>query len=163
MILIRGQWGRVMDEIFWIGIGLLLIGLALCWRNKGSYGVPLILTSAVLLFVFVLISGVQMAFARDDGRWAQSNLKSWFDGLQSAKGACCSDADGSALSGGDWESRDGRYRVRIDGQWYDVPDDALLKQPNLYGRTVVWPRYSTGIDGKPFVLEIRCFIPGVMM
>src|SRR6266581_6051700 len=79
------------------------------------------------------------ATARDDGRYAGSPLKQWFDGLASGRGPCCSDADGTALSDVDWESRDGRYRVRIDGDWIDVPADAVITEPNRAGRTMVWP------------------------
>lgn len=82
------------------------------------------------------------AAARDlDGRYADSPLKGWFDSLHSGKGPCCSDADGTALSDIDWEARDGHYRVRIEGQWWDVPDDAVIREPNRAGRTMVWPIY----------------------
>ena len=73
------------------------------------------------------------ATARDDGRYANSPLKPWFDSLRSAKGPCCSDADGSVVSDVDWESKDGHYRVRLEGQWIDVPDDAVITVPNRVG------------------------------
>lgn len=107
----------------------------------------------------VLISLLTIAVgdARDsDGRYANSPLKQWFDSLRSGKGPCCSDADGSAVSDVDWESKSGRYRVRIDGEWYDVPDDALITEPNRVGRAMVWP--IRGYQG----LTIRCFMPGSM-
>lgn len=97
------------------------------------------------------------ALARDDGRYANSPLKPWFDSLKSGNGPCCSDADGTALSDVDWESRDGHYRVRIKGTWIEVPDDAVLPGPNLAGKTMVWPFY---VNGAP---TIRCFIPGAMI
>lgn len=98
------------------------------------------------------------ADARDDGRYAGSPLKPWFDSLASKKGPCCSDADGSVVQDADWESKNGHYRVKIKGDWYDVPDDAVLTVPNLYGKTMVWP-VSGGWSG----LTIRCFIPGSMI
>src|SRR5260370_41934511 len=67
------------------------------------------------------------AMARDDGRYAGSPLKPWFDTLKSGKGLCCSDADGFAVSDPDWESKDGRYRVRLEGEWIMVPDDAISR------------------------------------
>ena len=95
--------------------------------------------------------------ARDpDGRYANSPLKQWFDSLKSRKGPCCSDADGSAVSDVDWESKDGRYRVRIEGEWHEVPEDAVITEPNRVGRTMVWP--IKGYLG----LTIRCFMPGSM-
>ena len=56
----------------------------------------------------------------------------------------------------DWESKDGHYRVRIDGEWVDVPSEAVVDGPNLAGRTMVWPYYR---DGHP---RARCFMPGSM-
>jgi len=108
----------------------------------------------------LLLAGSAMAtpaFARDlDGRYAGSPLKSWFDSLKSGKGPCCSDADGYAVSDPDWESKNGSYRVRIDGEWHDVPPDAVITEPNRAGRTMVWP--IRGYGG----LTIRCFMPGAM-
>ncbi|WP_445222272.1 hypothetical protein ACKWRH_21695 [Bradyrhizobium sp. Pa8] len=113
--------------------------------------------------------------ARDlDGRHAASPLKPWFDSLHSGKGPCCSDADGYALSDVDWESRGGRYRVRIprwrfeptasvpappagtEMIWVDVEDGAVITEPNRAGRTMVWPIW--GYQGP----TIRCFMPGSM-
>jgi hypothetical protein len=94
------------------------------------------------------------ASARDDGRYAGSPLKPWFDQLRSGKGPCCSDADGSAVGDADWDTRNGHYRVRLEGEWVEVPEDAVVAGPNRAGRTMVWLMYQ---DGKP---AVRCFIPG---
>jgi hypothetical protein len=111
--------------------------------------------AAALIISATLVTG--SATARDDGRYANSPLKSWFDSLRSAKGLCCSDADGSVVSDVDWESKDGHYRVRLEGQWVDVPDDAVITVPNRAGRTMVWP--VKGASG----ISIRCFLPGSMI
>jgi hypothetical protein len=37
---------------------------------------------------------------------------------------------------------DGHYRVRIQRQWWDVPEQAVIKEPNRAGRTMVWPVYD---------------------
>lgn len=109
------------------------------------------------LAVLLSVASVQFVHGRDlDGRYANSPLKQWFDSLKSGKGPCCSDADGSAVSDVDWESKDGRYRVRIEGEWFDVPEDAVITEPNRVGRTMVWP--IKGYQG----LTIRCFMPGSM-
>jgi len=104
--------------------------------------------------------------ARDpDGRYANSPLKQWFDSLKSGKGPCCSDADGTAVSDADWETKNGHYRVRldvsrevskVDMQWIDVPDEAVITEPNRVGKTMVWPLF--GYMG----VSIRCFMPGTM-
>jgi hypothetical protein len=103
--------------------------------------------------VALFVGAVQ---ARDDGRYMQSPLKPWFDSLKSGKGPCCSVADGLAVSDPDWESKDGHFRVRVENEWIDVPDDAVIAEPNLAGRTMVWPvKGSLGTS-------IRCFMPGSM-
>jgi len=109
---------------------------------------------AVVIGMPVVFAGA--AAARDDGRYAGSPLKGWFDTLKSSKGLCCSDADGFAVSDPDWESKDGRYRVRLDGEWIVVPEDAVITEPNRAGRTMVWP-----VKGSLGTM-IRCFIPGSM-
>jgi len=117
-------------------------------------------------FVFVVMIAVLAlmlpAKARDNGQYAQSPLKGWFDSLKSGKGPCCSDTDGTAISDADWDTKDGHYRVRIEDQWLDVPDDAVIKEPNRVGRTMVWPIYYRSL-GALARIEIRCFMPGTMI
>lgn len=84
-------------------------------------------------------------------------LQQWFNSLQSGRGPCCSDADGTALSEVEWESVGGHYRVNLWGRWHDVPDEAVLKGPNLAGYTMVWPIKTH------YGIVIRCFIPGAMI
>jgi len=61
-----------------------------------------------------------------------------------------------AIADPDWESKEGHYRVRLDGEWITVPDDAVITEPNRAGRTMVWPvKGSLGTS-------IRCFLPGSM-
>jgi hypothetical protein len=112
-----------------------------------------------LVCLFVAMIAAAPSAARDlDGRYAAQNpeLHAWFEHLRSGKGPCCSDADGTALSDVDWDTHDGHYRVRIDDQWIDVPDEAVIKEPNRIGRTMVWP--IKGYLGT----SIRCFMPGSM-
>jgi hypothetical protein len=95
------------------------------------------------------------AAARDDGRYANEPLHRWFDQLASAKGLCCSFADGLKVENVDWDTQDGRYRVRLHGEWIVVPDAAVVTEPNRYGPAVVWPYMDA--DGAT---QIRCFLPG---
>jgi hypothetical protein len=105
----------------------------------------------------LLATASQIVQARDRGQYAANpDMKAWFDSLASRKGPCCSDADGSAVSDVDWETQGGRYRVRIEGEWVDVPEEAVITEPNRVGRTMVWP--IRGYLG----LTIRCFMPGSM-
>lgn len=115
----------------------------------------LIVGSALVIVAFSLSLCIR-AHARDvDGRYAGSPLKSWFDHLASGRGPCCSDADGKTVEDPDWDVKDGHYRVRLDGNWIDVPDDAVITVPNLAGRAIVWPIQW---GGGP--IQIRCFMPG---
>ncbi|MCP3444994.1 hypothetical protein [Bradyrhizobium sp. CCGUVB14] len=133
------------------------IGRPTRWRSAASLACALALIAP-------------FGHARDRGQFVNTSaeLKAWFDGLRSGKGPCCSDADGSAISDSDWESKDGHYRVRIprlgyviEGReqelvWVDVPEEAVISEPNRVGRTMVWPIYGyTGVT-------IRCFMPGSM-
>jgi hypothetical protein len=129
-------------------------GRGITGRHRASHGkIPLRLGLAVLLSV----TAANVGHARDpDGRYADSPLKQWFDSLKSGKGPCCSDADGTAISDADWESSAGHYRVRIEGEWVEVPDEAIITEPNRVGRTMVWP--IRGYGG----VTIRCFMPGSM-
>ena len=56
----------------------------------------------------------------------------------------------------DWESQGGHYRVHLENNWIDVPDDAVITEPNRAGRTMLWPMRD---DNQ---ISIRCFIPGSM-
>lgn len=125
-------------------------------RRVGRWKTPLRLTSVLLLVALA----APVSNARDpDGRYAAQNpeLHKWFETLRSAKGPCCSDADGTAVADVDWETSNGHYRVRLDGEWIEVPDEAVITEPNRIGRTMVWPiRGYLGIS-------IRCFMPGSMI
>ena len=123
-------------------------------HNAGRRKASLQITCASLLIALTSPSG----HARDRGQFGNSTpeMRAWFEGLRSGKGPCCSDADGSVVSDVDWETHDGHYRVRIEGQWIDVPDDAVITEPNRIGRAMVRPIH--GYLG----VTIRCFMPGSM-
>ena len=127
---------------------------------------------AALIFTLFVLSfwSLHPAHAHDrDGHWAQLSAegkappKEWWDALQSGKGLCCSFADGATVKDVDWDTQrnadaaDGEvhYRVRLDGQWIDVPPAAVITEPNKFGPAVVWPYKDT--DGA---IQIRCFLPG---
>lgn len=86
--------------------------------------------------------------ARDDGRYANNPLKKWFDSLRSGKGFCCSDADGKET---EYDIRGKHYWVPVNGTWTQVPDEAVITEPNKFGRSMLWLRADQ---------NIQCFIPG---
>jgi hypothetical protein len=118
----------------------------------------ILLALAIFLFV-LLMASIPKSQARDDGRYAGSPNKAWFDDLtDKMRMPCCSDADGTAVTDADWDSKDGHYRVKLHGEWWDVPDDAVITEPNRDGRTIVWP--IPYWDGDKQTFKIRCFIVG---
>ena len=162
--------GKIAATII-VLIAIGLVALALEYLRMRMNGWLALVVVSVIALVMALL--VQRVFARDDGRYAASPLKPWFDSLRSGRGSCCSDADGWALADVDWESKDGHYRVRLPVMqfvpnasqqapapgtamvWVDVPDDAVITEPNRAGRTMVWPIWGDGPT-------IRCFMPGAM-
>jgi hypothetical protein len=109
----------------------------------------------VIRLVLTLLLATAALPTRDDGRFENSPLKPWFDSLKSDFGPCCGVADG--IADPDWESKDGHYRVRIDGKWIDVPDRAVIREPNEFQRSMVWPIRGSGH------IFIRCFLPGTLI
>jgi len=98
-----------------------------------------------------------------DGRYKDAPLHEWLNHLASQRGLCCSFADGYVVEDADWASAKGHYKVRVPRAasseemiWVEVPDEAVITEPNKAGRTMVWPTY--GLDS----VAIRCFVPGSM-
>ena len=115
------------------------------------------MVAIIRVLAVLALFGIGFAHARDDGRYANSPMKPWFESLHNQDGVqCCAVADGMALADVDWDTQGGHYRVRIDDQWVAVPDDRVITQPNQVGKAIVWPQY---LNGKPLV---RCFMPGTM-
>ena len=113
--------------------------------------------SVIVIGIFLILSTVVL-FAHDHRYAVTPQQDTWFRSLNSGKGPCCGgpDIDGKVLTDNDWETRDGKYRVKINDQWVDVPDEAVLKQPNLFGPTMIWIFHFNG------EVAVRCFIPGMM-
>jgi hypothetical protein len=121
--------------------------------------VVLFLASLILVWFFLALPS-RHVYARDlDGKYKDSPLHAWFDSLASKKGLCCSFADGRTVEDPDVQMDANHYRVRVDGEWVDVPDDALVTVPNKFGQAVVWPYNDWDADGKKHI-KIRCFMPG---
>jgi len=144
---------RKMAIVVCVIVVLGAVALAVEWfRMRVSGWLVLVIVSLILLVLALSIHPIR---AHDHAR---PGLDSWYSGLKSGKGPCCDGpgVDALHLADVDWESKDGQYRVRIEGEWVDVPDDAVLKEANRDGRTLVWPTWQ---DGRR---AVRCFIPGVM-
>jgi len=126
------------------------------WRNLGLNRIA----TFGFWYATLVIFAAMLPFFTINGARAHDHehpeLNSWYESLRSGKGPCCDGSDAKRVDDADWESKDGHYRVRIDGEWVDVPKEAVVDGPNRAGRTMVWPYY---IDGHP---KARCFMPGSM-
>lgn len=125
---------------------------------------PFLTLSFAAIVVFGILATVGSVHAGEKGHrlGAPADIKSWIDGLANQNGGnCCSDADGVRPQAVDWDIGKNRYRVRVGGQWIDVPDDAVIQGPNYLGHAVVWI-YEEPIPEDPYVDSpyIRCFLPG---
>lgn len=99
--------------------------------------------------------------ARDNGQYANTDpaIKEWVERLTDKSGqGCCATADGYPADN-DWDVGADHYRVRIEGEWYDVPPEAVVDGPNRLGHATVWYWWEWSVDGHK-VHHIRCFLPG---
>lgn len=138
-------------------VGILLIDTLINgWRKQDA--VWKLIMIAVVVGIATVAAWTAGAFARDlDGRWANSPNHGWFKQLKNKHGVlCCDGSDGFRVDHADWEVKNGKYRVMLKGAWYEVPDEALITEPNRVGHTMVWPYEMQGQT------HIRCFMPGSM-
>ena len=111
----------------------------------------LIVVSVILLVMAIMI---HPAFPHDHNHPERND---WLKSLYAKGGAwCCNGDDVTYLDGSDWETKGDHYRVRIDGEWLDVPDSAVIEAPNKLGTALVW--IGNGYSG----ISVRCFAPGSM-
>ena len=99
--------------------------------------------------------------ARDNGQYRDVDpaIKEWVQQLTDKTGqGCCATADGHPAEY-EWDTEGNRYRVRIEGEWYVVPPEALVDEPNKLGYATVWYWWDWSIDGKK-THHVRCFLPG---
>lgn len=112
-----------------------------------------IFKSMIVAGVVALVALLTMHFARAHDH-EHPELNGWYRSLHAEGGAwCCNGDEAIHLADIDWESKDGRYRVRIDKDWIDVPESAEIHDPNRDGRAMVWTYESR--DGT----AVRCFMP----
>jgi hypothetical protein len=115
---------------------------------------PVILSVAVSAGLTAI--GCHRTHAADHGQWNGYRLsdrqKAWFKTVRDSLGnTCCDGADGYPV---DYEMRGSKYRVRFHGQWLEVEESAVRRQPNPVGEAVAWFYYLNG------ELTVRCFVPG---
>lgn len=149
-----------------------------------NYG-PLILACYLIVMCTLIIAlPWTMTLPASYGHDAMHpELNPWFAKLRSKSGPCCDGSDALHLRDVEWATqnkKESHYRVLVpktaelyraaskgqdikkdDTEWVDVPDDALVTDPNLDRSTLVWVWYSSGFQmtDEP---HIRCFMPGAL-
>ena len=109
-----------------------------------------------------LLASCHLAQAADHGQFGPTSpeTRAWANSLQNKLSeGCCSTADGWKPEAVEYDMKGNKYRVKIEGQWYDVPASAMIELPNKFGFPVVW-YYKTWDNGIRPSISIRCFIPG---
>lgn len=99
--------------------------------------------------------------ARDNGQYANVDpaIREWVQQLTDKEGhGCCATADGHPAEY-EWDTQGNRYRVRIEDEWYEVPAEAVIEEPNRLGYATVWYWWDWSEEGKK-THHIRCFLPG---
>jgi hypothetical protein len=95
------------------------------------------------------------SLVHDNGQFGDvpPEIRAWFKSVKSRAGVpCCDIADGHRT---DYDMRESKYWVPINGKWMMVPPEAVVDDSgNPTGDAVVW--YSESND----VVHIRCFVPG---
>lgn len=92
-------------------------------------------------------------------------IQDWIKGLRSGqqRSPCCDLSDGDFTQQDLRVGADGRthFFATVEGEWVEVPDDAIVREPNRIGRPIVWVTRWMGLEGKP-VTFVRCFLPGAL-
>ena len=109
----------------------------------------------ILAAVFTCVPVFAPILAHDNGQFGNvpPEVRAWFKGVKSPNGIpCCDIADGHRT---DYDMRNNKYWVPIDGKWMIVPDEAVVNNDgNPTGDAVVWYTLYNG------TIYIRCFVPG---
>lgn len=108
------------------------------------------LAASLLIVAFGIGLGLGAALGHDHNR---PELNEWMMGLHAKNSTwCCDGSDTDAIE--DWETSGDHYRVKFRGQWFDVPEGAVVEGPNRSGTALLW--MNKGYMG----VSVRCFMPG---
>ena len=122
------------------------------------------LVSSPSFRIALLVLVASPAIARDNGRYAQVDpkIRQWFRNQLSPKtgGNCCNEADGVYA---EEDIRGEHYWTRFpqsNGEWMQVPEDVVIKDPNRNGAPVVWWYFERNPVSRERELKIRCYAVG---
>jgi hypothetical protein len=116
------------------------------------------LRSIATLIMFCAVSATSAAMDRGQFKNVPPEIREWFENMRFPKGImCCSYADGHHTG---YDIRQGQYWVPIEGEWYPVPPEAVIKTENPIGEAIVW--YQGAPEGdlpRRDWYRIICFVP----
>jgi hypothetical protein len=95
--------------------------------------------------MFCAVSATAAAMDRGQFNNVPPAIREWFENMRSPKGImCCSYADGHRTG---YDIRQGQYWVPIEGEWYPVPPESVIKTENPVSEAIVWYRPQYGAEG----------------
>ena len=109
--------------------------------------------------VFCAVSATVAAMDRGQFENVSPEIRAWFENMRSPNGImCCSYADGHRTG---YDMREGQYWVPIEGKWYPVPPEAVIKTENPVGEAIVWYLHKGPETDLPRGewYRIICFVP----
>jgi len=111
----------------------------------------------IVLSVFVLALACLEGTAHDYGQFAGDppHIRDWFNSLRipNSHTSCCGEADGHRTR---YEVKDDSYWVPIEGIWYAIPPDTVVRgNGNPTGEGVVFYQIIGG-GLRPVII---CFVP----
>jgi hypothetical protein len=115
----------------------------------------------IAILMFCAVSTTAAAMDRGQFNNVRPEIREWFENMRSPKGIlCCSYADGHRTG---YDIRQGQYWVPIDGDWYPVPPEAVIKTENPVGEAIVWYLERGAVEGnfppRSEWYRIICFVP----
>ena len=134
--------------------------------------VALILWISIIFVIFYTLASAHTLYP---GQWAQidPSEREWLRTQKVPGGTvrCCNESDGTYAQE---DIREGHYWTRftwhhygdgdnviheVDSDWMQVPDEAVIHDPNRNGAPVVWWAWQGGF-GDQAKVYIRCYAPG---
>ena len=114
----------------------------------------------IAMLMLCAVSAIAAAMDRGQFKDVPPEIRWWFENMRSPKGiSCCSYADGHRTG---YDIRQGQYWVPIEGEWYPVPPEAVIKTENPVVEAIVWymSRITPGNDlPRSEWYSIICFVP----
>ena len=115
----------------------------------------------ILMLISICVLPVPVR-AFDNGQYADvpDNVRAWFKSVRRPGGSlCCDIADRHRTT---WKGdKAGRYWVPINGEWVEVPEEAVVYNAgNPFGEAVIWYTNFPNDENYLSAIFIRCFVPG---